>query len=532
MSKLSFHARWIASLGLGLMGLVAIAGAAQAAPGDVSTLAGSGAAGIVNATGTAASFNMADRIAVDSTGNVFVSDGSNHVVRKITPAGVVTTFVGLGAGAVGSQVDGTGTAAGVYGPGAIAVDATDNIYLVTARRIRRITPAGVVTTIAGSNATGSVNGPAATATFTSPLGIAVSSSGDVFVADGGSHLIRKISGGMVSTFAGSGVAATVDGLGAAASFNTPSGMVFDSVGDLFVNEVQGQVVRKIDSVGNVTTFAALGILMFPIGLTVDSANNLYVAARNRMVILRVTPAGVVSEIAGLLGVLGYVDGHNSVATFRFPNDVAVSGSTLFVGDTGNFAVRKVDISGVIPPAGATTTSTSATSTSTSTSISPSSTSSTTSPATTTTTSTTIASSTTTSLTSTSSTAIPATTLVAPQTTMNQAATPTTTSAPLLFAPVASVMTISGPLPPAPPSTVPVTTSATTALPTPTLTVAGILASSSVPPAPALGSVQGETLGSTPAYTGWSNSGALLVGLCALFLGALSLASRLMLERRR
>jgi large repetitive protein len=243
MSKFSLHVRWLAAVGLGVVSIVTLAIPAFAAPGDVSTLAGSGVAGFVNATGTAASFNAPDHIVVDKAGNVFVSDSTNYVVRKITPAGVVTTFVG--SGVIGSTVDGTGTLAGVSGPGPMAIDANDNIYLFSIRKLRLITPAGVVTTLTNSNGTGTLNGPAATATFVAPSGIAVNSVGDVFIADGGSHLIRKLSGGIVTTFAGSGLAATTDGNGTSASFNSPTGLVFDSSGNLFVNEALGKNIRKL-----------------------------------------------------------------------------------------------------------------------------------------------------------------------------------------------------------------------------------------------------------------------------------------------
>lgn len=515
MSKFSSHARWLAAASMAAVAIVALAVPAQAAPGDVSTLAGSGAAGFVNATGTAASFNRPQNLAVDSAGNVFVSDVSNAVVRKITPAGVVTTFVG--SGAIGSTVDGTGTLAGVYGPGAMTFDSAGNMYLVTVRKIRLVTPLGVITTLAGTSGSGSTDGPAAAATFVSPSGIAVSGAGDVYISDSGSNLIRKLSGGVVSTFAGSGGLATTDGAGLLASFSHPAGMVFDSLGNLFVAESFQPFIRKIDPAGNVTTFATTGVVSNPAGTTIDAANNLFVADPNLNLIYRVTPGGVVSMVAGLFAVQSYVDGSNTIATFRKPSDVALFGSTLYVADDKNFAIRKIDISGVIPPAGPTTTTTSTTTTS--------------SPINTTT-----IGATTTTLTS----SLPATTLLSttvaatnPPSSQAQLATSTTKPPELVFPAIPPVTTTSSPALPATraPTIAPITAappSTAAPSPAPTLTVAGILASSSIPASPAPANVQGEAIGATPAYTGSSDTSLLLVGLLALAFGALSLAVRSMI----
>jgi sugar lactone lactonase YvrE len=207
--------------------------------GAVSTLAGSGAGGSANGTGIAASFNEISRIAADASGNVYVADLS--IIRKITPAGVVTTLAGGGpSGDISCTVNGTGTQASFCEISSIAADALGNVYVAEGSMIRKITPAGVVTTLAGSEAAvGSANGTGTQASFSNPLGIAVDPSGNVYVADSGNNLIRKVTpAGVVTTIAGSGESGTTNGKGKAASFDfsryDSSIIKADSVGNLYV----------------------------------------------------------------------------------------------------------------------------------------------------------------------------------------------------------------------------------------------------------------------------------------------------------
>jgi sugar lactone lactonase YvrE len=161
------------------------------AAGVVSTLAGTGANGSADGNGTAASFFFPLGVAVDDSGTVYVADAENDKIRKITAAGVVSTLAGSGAS---GSADGSGTAASFNFPFGVAVDDRGNLYVVDAGndKIRKITPAGVVSTFAGTGDRGAEDGSAATATFDGPLGIAVDSSGNVLVADEGNQTIRKI----------------------------------------------------------------------------------------------------------------------------------------------------------------------------------------------------------------------------------------------------------------------------------------------------------------------------------------------------
>ena len=176
-----------------------------ARPGDVTTFAGkTGVAGWGNGTGTAASFNVPSGVAVDADGNVYVADRDNHLIRKITPAGEVTTLAGT-AGVAGST-NGNGTAASFFGPYGVAVDKFGNVYVAENGNhlIRKIDSYGEVTTLAGTatdegggmwrSKTGATDGNGPAASFNYPEGVAVDADGNVYVADSFNHLIRKISG--------------------------------------------------------------------------------------------------------------------------------------------------------------------------------------------------------------------------------------------------------------------------------------------------------------------------------------------------
>ncbi|RZJ26989.1 MAG: hypothetical protein EOO48_12555, partial [Flavobacterium sp.] len=190
--------------------------------GNVSTFAGTGAFGSADGAGNAATFFYPDGAVADSQGNLFVSDQSNHKIRKITPDGIVTTFAG--SGSIG-PVDGQGAEASFYYPAGMAIDNADNLYIADYgnNKIRKITAAGLVTTFAGTGAAGAANAPALAATFNGPTGVAVDADGNVFVADYYNHMIRKIAlSGDVSTIAGSGIEGFADGTAAESQFDHPA----------------------------------------------------------------------------------------------------------------------------------------------------------------------------------------------------------------------------------------------------------------------------------------------------------------------
>jgi sugar lactone lactonase YvrE len=207
------------------------------ATGAVTTLAG-GKAGATNGTGTAAAFNGPAGVAVDGAGNVYVADYLNNQIRVVTAAGVVTTLAGS---TTAGAANGTGTAASFNGPRGVAVDAAGNVYVADSGNnlIREITPAGVVTTLAGTGAAGNASGAAGASTFYYPSGITVNAAGAVYVADAVNNLVRKISGGTVTSIAGSGY------LTLTSVFNGPSGVALDAAGNIYVANDLGQNIKKI-----------------------------------------------------------------------------------------------------------------------------------------------------------------------------------------------------------------------------------------------------------------------------------------------
>lgn len=338
-------------------------------------LAGSGNWGSADGLGSAARFTHPYGVATDRAGNVYIAEGWDNTIRKITPAGMVSTLAGLPAGYPPAEfstnaTDGVGSVARFNSPHSVAVDAAGTIYVADTlnNTIRKITPAGSVTTLAGMSpfqSFGSEDGPGALARFASPHGTAVDSTGNVYVADCYNHTIRKISNaGVVTTLAGTaGASGWVDGPGATARFYYPKGVAVDGAGTLYVADTGNETVRKITPAGMVTTLAGLpgvsglsdgagSLARFkgPIGVAVDAAGTLYVADTDNDTIRKITAAGVVTTLAGTAGASGSTDATGAFARFFAPEGIAVDGAgTVYVADTGNFIIRKVT------PAGAVTT---------------------------------------------------------------------------------------------------------------------------------------------------------------------------------
>ena len=327
--------------------------------GVVSTLAGSaGNAGSADGMGREARFRTPSDVAVDSAGNVYVADTYNHTIRKVTPAGSVTTLAGkveMKSGQpVGGFADGKAGAARFRAPRAVAVDSAGNVYVADTDNalLRKITAAGMVKTVAGSAGnTGYVNGTNSVARFSNPQSLAVDAAGNVFIADTGNQVIRKMTAaGMVST--------VTNGL---ARFASPRAVAIDRTGNLVVADNDSQTISKIAAKGGLAVLAgsvsnhgsadgkgATVHFNRPSGLTVDRNNNLYVADNFNNTIRKATPDGVVTTLAGRAWSMGVSDGKRDAARFFWPTGVATdSQGALYVADTGNHTIRKVTDEGLV-----------------------------------------------------------------------------------------------------------------------------------------------------------------------------------------
>jgi sugar lactone lactonase YvrE len=367
--------------------------------GSVSTVAGTGAADFLDGVPSVAKFNGPSSVFVNAFGNIFVADAANIRVRqigviatvstfrlvtnlyqpsgiaidpsgniyvsdfmsaihKITPNGTETVF----AGSLGGFQDGPGSTARFSFPDDLASDAAGNIYVCDAlnNAIRKITPSGMVSTInpnRGWTFNGQVtDGPLATATFNFPYGIAVGATGNIFIMDGTTRVRKITPEGMVTTIAGSGASGFADGQGAAAQFNQATGIAVDANDTVYVADYFNNRIRKVSPTGLVTTIAgsstrgyadgpvATALFSSPYAITVDAARNIFVCDRNNNRLRKISPAGMVSTIAGSgdgsFG--GYAEGLAPYARFGWPVGMVINNSgAMFVADCFNRRVRKI-----------------------------------------------------------------------------------------------------------------------------------------------------------------------------------------------
>jgi hypothetical protein len=333
--------------------------------GVTTTLAGvAGVPGGGDGTGTEARFDSPNGVAVDGAGTVYVADAGNHTIRKVTSAGVTTTVVGT-AGMAGST-DATGAGARFDNPAAVAVDSAGTIYVADFfnHAIRKVNTAREARTLAGAaSVAGGADGVGVLARFNSPLGVAAGGDGSVYVADRSNDTIRKVtSNGAVTTLAGTAsMSGAADGTGAAARFNLPVGVAVDSSGNVYVGDRANHTIRKVTSAGVVTTLAGTAGMLgssdgtgaaarfnLPSGMATDSVGNIYVADQGNHTIRKVSGAGVVTILAGTPGLSGSADGTGAAARFNLPSGVAVdNGGTIYVADQANHTIRKLTSTGVV-----------------------------------------------------------------------------------------------------------------------------------------------------------------------------------------
>jgi len=307
----------------------------------VAVLAGDGVPGTIDGVETRARFSEPFGIVAAPNGTIFVADaGHADLIRRIAPDGRVTTMAGETSG----FRDGIGASAAFSTPSGIAIAPDGTLYVADTgnNAIRRITPDGSVSTLAGDGTPGYADGPAHQARFNGPIGIAVAPTGRIVVADTYNDRIRLVDvDGTVTTLAGSGHPGADDGDASGARFDTPTGLAFDARGMLYVADSGNGIVRIVDMNGHVTTPAwAHGDGFFrPVGVAVAPDGELYVADEGGRVVA-IRPDGDIRTLAG--AEVGFRDGSGATAQFRRPSGVALlRPGQLVVTDAANALIREV-----------------------------------------------------------------------------------------------------------------------------------------------------------------------------------------------
>ncbi len=320
-----------------------------------------GGAGSADGSLAVARFRGPYDLAADPLGNIYVTDRLNHIIRKISPAGLVTTVAGS-AGQGGTN-DGPAALARFYEPSGVVADAEGNLYVADNgnHTIRRVSAAGTVMTLAGApEIQGDADGSGSQARFSFPSCVAFGPDGQLYVADAYNHRIRRVTiQGQVTTFAGSS-RGSADGPALEAQFRSPDGLAFDVVGNLVVADTGNHTLRRINAAGEVTTLAgSAGLTGVVDGAGADARFNgptrlaldgtdLFVTDAFNHTVRRVTSAGEVSTVAGQPGVSGYQDGPVAGALFNGPNGILrIASGEVLVSEWSSHLIRKVSSDGQV-----------------------------------------------------------------------------------------------------------------------------------------------------------------------------------------
>ncbi|MFI9357799.1 NHL domain-containing protein [Streptomyces lydicus] len=332
---------------------------------EITTVAGTGDAGAQGDDGPAVAARL-DRpygLAMDSTGTLYLSDYNNHRVRMITTDGRIRTVAGTGTAGFGGD-QGPALSAQLNGPREVAVCRAGNLYIADSEnhRIRRVTADGQIGTVAGTGTAGfsGDDGPAAAAELNCPYGVAVDSTGNLYIADTDNHRVRQVTpDGQIRTVAGTGTPGFSGdgGPAATAQLNSPYGVAVDGAGDLYITDAENHRVRKVAGDGTISTVAGTGTdgfsgdggpaasaqLDFPLGVVADTTGTLYVSDHNNHRVRRVAGDGTISTVAGT-GTDGFSGdgGPAASAQLNYPFGLAVDCvGALYIADYVNNRVRKV-----------------------------------------------------------------------------------------------------------------------------------------------------------------------------------------------
>ena len=330
--------------------------------GVINNVAGSGPVGPCIEAGfsgdggraTAAELSYPARVVVDGAGNLLIADTGNGRIRNVRPDGVISTVAGTGSG-VGANFSGDGgsaTAAQLGAPSGVAVDTAGNLFIAGNNRVRKVNLAGIISTVAGIGTFSGDGGAASSALLNYPTAVAVDRLGNLFLADSGNYRIRKVTpAGIISTVAGNGgYGFSGDGgLASDAQLGWPASVAVDGAGNLFIADSNNYRIRKVTPAGIISTVAGNGIqgsggdggpatsaqLGWPTSVAVDGSGNLFIADNRSRSIRQVTPAGFIMTAVGM-------GGYASSTQLGLPTSIAVDG-------TGNLFIADYEVTGSVPP---------------------------------------------------------------------------------------------------------------------------------------------------------------------------------------
>ena len=353
-------------LSFALASAVVFAPQASAVEYTVTTIGGGGATACTTTptVGTSVNFSNIWGMGSDSAGNIYFANRNGRILCKMDTNGTVVRIAGTGGqGAGADNVQATTSALG--GPMSVVVDASGNIIFTEYDlnySIRKIAPNGNITTILNVAHSGSVSGTGGAATSagsTGPAALAISPSGEIYFSDYGACLIRKIDlSGNVQLVAGTTCGTGGDGgIATSGQISQPSGLAFDSSGNLYIASYTGYI-KKVDTSGIMTRFAgsystlshtgdggqaSSATLKYIWQIAIDGGDNLWIPERGGSTIRKINiPTGIISTVAGLDGTTGNTDGLSSAARFNAPYSIAIGlNGDLFIGDYGNALIRKI-----------------------------------------------------------------------------------------------------------------------------------------------------------------------------------------------